>query len=73
VEDLRLKPSPLTKLYFSDISNADASHFGFFTDFQSDRMSGNLPAYAFPELAAGGALSFEGSDFTRFRGEHEAI
>jgi phospholipase C len=41
--------APLTKLCFSDISDADASHFGLFTDFQSDCTSGSLPAYAFPE------------------------
>jgi phospholipase C len=41
--------TPLTKLDFPDTSNADASHFGLFTDFQSDCASGSLPAYAFLE------------------------
>lgn len=41
--------TPLTKLDFPDIGNADAGHFGLFTDFQSDCASGSLPAYAFLE------------------------
>lgn len=40
---------PLTKLDFPDASAADASHFGLFTDFQSDCASGNVPGYAFLE------------------------
>jgi phospholipase C len=40
---------PLTKLDFPDIHTAAASHFGLFTDFQSDCASGGLPAYAFLE------------------------
>jgi phospholipase C len=43
------KQTPLTKLDFPDTSNAGASHFGLFSNFQSDCASGSLPAYAFLE------------------------
>jgi phospholipase C len=41
--------TPLTKLDFPDANSANASHFGLFSNFQSDCASGNLPAYAFLE------------------------
>jgi phospholipase C len=40
---------PLTKHTFTQISAADASHFGLFTDFQKAAAAGTLPAYTFLE------------------------
>jgi phospholipase C len=40
---------PLTKSTFTQISTADASHFGQFTDFQAAAAAGTLPAYTFLE------------------------
>ena len=40
---------PLTKNTFTQISSADASHFGQFTDFQAAAAAGTLPAYTFLE------------------------
>jgi phospholipase C len=40
---------PLTKNTFTQISNADASHFGKFADFQAAAAAGTLPPYTFLE------------------------
>ena len=40
---------PLTKADFPDITNADPSHFGLFTDFQAAAAAGTLPAFTFLE------------------------
>ncbi|MFZ0752452.1 MAG: alkaline phosphatase family protein, partial [Trebonia sp.] len=40
---------PLTRYDFPDITSADASHFGLFTDFQAAAAAGTLPAYTFLE------------------------
>jgi phospholipase C len=40
---------PLTKDTFTQISGADASHFGLFTDFQAAAAAGTLPPYTFLE------------------------
>jgi phospholipase C len=40
---------PLTRPDFTDTTNADDSHFGEFTDFQTAAGNGTLPAYAFLE------------------------
>lgn len=40
---------PLTRLDFTDITNADESHFGLFTDFQSAAAAGALASYVFLE------------------------
>jgi phospholipase C len=40
---------PLTRLNFTDTTNADDSHFGVFTDFQAAAAAGTLPAYTFLE------------------------
>jgi len=40
---------PLTKTTFTQISTADASHFGKFTDFQAAAAAGTLPPYTFLE------------------------
>ena len=40
---------PLTKDTFTQITSADASHFGQFTDFQAAAAAGTLPAYTFVE------------------------
>jgi phospholipase C len=41
--------TPLTKETFTDISNAAASHFGLFTDFQAAAAAGTLPPFTFLE------------------------
>ncbi len=40
---------PLTRMDFSDTTNADDSHFGEFADFQKAAAGGTLPAYTFLE------------------------
>jgi phospholipase C len=40
---------PLTRQDFTDITNADESHFGLFTDFQSAAAAGTLASYVFLE------------------------
>jgi phospholipase C len=40
---------PLTKSTFTQISNADASHFGLFSDFQAAAKDGKLPPFVFLE------------------------
>ena len=40
---------PLTRYDFPDITSADASHFGLFTDFQAAAAAGTLPAFTFLE------------------------
>ena len=47
---------PLTRHDFTDMQNADDSHFGHFRDFQSRAAAGTLPAYTFlePSWGAGG-------------------
>ncbi len=40
---------PLTRLDFTDTTEADDSHFGQFTDFQTAAANGTLPAYTFLE------------------------
>jgi phospholipase C len=46
----------LTRHDYTDISNADESHFGHFRDFQNRADAGTLPAYTFlePNFSAGG-------------------
>ncbi len=40
---------PLTKGTFTDIAQADATHFGLFKDFQGAAAAGTLPAFTFLE------------------------
>ena len=40
---------PLTRMTFTDITYADDSHFGVFTDFQSAAANGSLASYVFLE------------------------
>jgi len=40
---------PLTKNTFTDIAQADATHFGLFKDFQGAAAAGTLPAFTFLE------------------------
>lgn len=40
---------PLTRLDFTDTTNADDSHFGLFTDFQAAAPDGTLASYTFLE------------------------
>ncbi len=40
---------PLTRMDFTDTTDADDSHFGLFTDFQSAAAAGTLPSYTFLE------------------------
>jgi phospholipase C len=44
---------PLTKNTFTDITNAPASHFGLFKDFQAAAAAGTLPPYTFLEPSWG--------------------
>jgi phospholipase C len=44
---------PLTRQDFPDITNADESHFGLFTDFQAAAASGTLASYVFLEPSWG--------------------
>jgi phospholipase C len=44
---------PLTKNTFTDISQADATHFGLFKDFQGAAAAGTLPAFTFLEPSWG--------------------
>jgi phospholipase C len=44
---------PLTRQDFTDITNADESHFGLFTDFQSAAAAGTLASYVFLEPSWG--------------------
>ncbi|HEX4809834.1 MAG TPA: alkaline phosphatase family protein [Bryobacteraceae bacterium] len=44
---------PLTRLDFTDTTNAVDSHFGQFTDFQTAAGNGTLPAYTFLEPSWG--------------------
>jgi phospholipase C len=40
---------PLTRMDFTDTTNADDSHFGLFTDFQTAAANGSLASYVFLE------------------------
>jgi phospholipase C len=40
---------PLTRHNFPDVTNADESHFGLFSDFQAAARAGSLPAFSFLE------------------------
>ena len=42
---------PLTKADFPDITSADSSHFGLFTDFRAAAAAGTLPAFTFSSRA----------------------
>jgi phospholipase C len=44
---------PLTRQDFTDIVNADESHFGLFTDFQAAAAAGTLASYVFLEPSWG--------------------
>ena len=44
---------PLTRQDFPDITNADESHFGLFTDFQAAAAAGTLASYVFLEPSWG--------------------
>ena len=48
--------APLTRSDFPDTLNADASHFGLFSDFQARAAAGTLPPYTFlePDFSANG-------------------
>jgi phospholipase C len=48
--------SPLTRLTFSDTTNAAAAHFGLFADFKAAAAAGALPPYTFlePDFSASG-------------------
>jgi phospholipase C len=47
---------PLTRLTFSDVTNAPPAHFGLFSDFKIAAAAGSLPAYTFlePDFASTG-------------------
>ena len=61
---------PLTKLTFTQISTAAASHFGLFTDFQAAAAAGTLPPYTFLEPSWGSAGNSQHPNYDVALGEH---
>ncbi len=47
---------PLTRLTFSDVTNAPSTHFGLFSDFKTAAAAGSLPPFTFlePDFASTG-------------------
>jgi phospholipase C len=60
---------PLTKNTFTDISQAPASHFGLFTDFQGAAAAGTLPAFTFLEPSWGSAGNSQHPNYNVALGE----
>ncbi len=60
---------PLTKSDFTDISGADASHFGHFTDFQAAAAAGTLPPYTFLEPSWGSSGNSQHPNYNVALGE----
>jgi phospholipase C len=60
---------PLTKQDFPDISNAPASNFGLFTDFQNDAKNGTLPSYVFLEPSWGSSGNSQHPNYDVAKGE----
>jgi phospholipase C len=61
--------SPLTRLNFPDTTNAPASHFGLFTDFQAAAAKGTLPPYAFLEPSWGASGNSQHPNYSVALGE----
>jgi phospholipase C len=60
---------PLTRSDFSDLTNADDSHFGQFTDFQTAAANGTLPAYTFLEPSWGASGNSQHPNYNVALGE----
>lgn len=60
---------PLTRLDFTDTTDADDSHFGEFTDFQKAAASGALPAYTFLEPSWGSSGNSQHPNYNVALGE----
>jgi phospholipase C len=60
---------PLTKSDFPDISSADASHFGHFTDFTAAAAAGTLPPYTFLEPSWGSSGNSQHPNYNVALGE----
>jgi phospholipase C len=61
--------SPLTRLNFPDTTNAPASHFGVFTDFQAAAANGSLPPYTFLEPSWGASGNSQHPNYNVALGE----
>lgn len=61
--------APLTRLDFTDTTNADDSHFGQFTDFQTAAANGTLPAYTFLEPSWGASGNSQHPNYNVALGE----
>jgi phospholipase C len=59
----------LTRSDFSDLTNADDSHFGEFTDFQTAAANGTLPAYTFLEPSWGASGNSQHPNYNVALGE----
>jgi phospholipase C len=61
--------SPLTRLNFPDTTNAPASHFGLFTDFQAAAAAGTLAPFTFLEPNWGAAGNSQHPNYSVALGE----
>jgi phospholipase C len=62
--------SPLTRHNFPDTTNAAATHFGLFKDFQADAAAGRLAPFSFLEPSWGAAGNSQHPDYSMAAGEH---
>jgi phospholipase C len=60
---------PLTRQDFTDIKNADDSHFGLFTDFQAAAAAGTLASYVFLEPSWGASGNSQHPNYNVALGE----
>ena len=60
---------PLTRLDFTDTTNADDSHFGEFTDFQAAAANGTLASYTFLEPSWGASGNSQHPNYNVALGE----
>ena len=60
---------PLTRLDFTDITGADESHFGLFTDFQAAAAGGTLPPFTFLEPSWGASGNSQHPNYNVALGE----
>jgi phospholipase C len=60
---------PLTQQDFTDIVNADESHFGLFTDFQAAAAAGTLPPFTFLEPSWGASGNSQHPNYNVALGE----
>jgi phospholipase C len=60
---------PLTRMDYTDITNADDSHFGLFTDFQTAAANGSLASYVFLEPSWGASGNSQHPNYNVALGE----